>query len=76
MKAKDGTLTREAAMANTICWIHSTLGGGESAGMKMIHVTSHTHCFKLQEAMILAEAYAESRQQSSPLKQVTVVLNF
>ena len=59
-------------MANTICQIHSTVAGGESVGVKMIHITSHTHSFKLQEAMILAEAYAESRQHVSPLKQVKV----
>jgi hypothetical protein len=68
VKAEDGSMSREGIVANTMCQIHSALSGGEPSGLKMIHLTNHTHCFKLQEAMILAEASAES-QQSPSLKQ-------
>ena len=76
VKAEDGSMSREGIVANTMCQIHSALSGGEPSGLKMIHLTNHTHCFKLQEAMILAEASAESHQQSPPLKQVKVMQYF
>ena len=76
VKAEDGSMSREGIVANTMRQIHSALSGGAPSGLKMIHVTNHTHCFKLQEAMILAEVCAEFHQQSPPLKQVKVVQGF
>ena len=75
VKTIEGTLSRAASLASTLCRMKATLAGEDSSAgdnVTMIHITSHAYSFKLQEAMVLADVFVDSAcENQSPLfKQV------
>ena len=69
VRGKDGSMSGVSSRAITICQLHSSLAG-EQSDVRMIHVSRHSHSFRQQEAMVLAQAWVESHEKDSSLKQV------
>ena len=72
VKAEDGEMTTVASLAGSLWQAGVVEGEASHMKKKMIHITSHSNSFKLQQAMVLASVCAESRKQGPTIPQVNV----